>query len=84
MSEKNVQNRPCLWLVALLGAKYCPKVVHELYAPNELGRSFICIYDLCSWITGIEICYENLKLLALFVLAHSVVLGCVHIVSYTF
>jgi len=29
-------------------------------------------------------CYENWKLSALFVLSHSGVLVCVHIVSYTF
>jgi len=38
----------------------------------------MCGYELCSWIIGIGICCDNLKILGLFVLSQSVVLGGVH------
>ena len=32
-----------LWLVALLTAKYCQKVVDDRYAPNEIRQEFLFV-----------------------------------------
>jgi hypothetical protein len=61
---------------APLTAKDGRKLVHDLYAPNEIRQEILFI--------GTETCYGILKLSALFVPAHSSVLGCAHIISYTF
>jgi len=42
LSEK-FKNQPGLLLVAVLTVKDCCKVVHELYAPNEIEQEFIFV-----------------------------------------
>jgi len=43
MSRIIVRNQPCLLLVALLTAKDCHKVVHNLYAPKEIRQEFLFV-----------------------------------------
>ena len=50
MSQWNVQNQPCLWLVAVLTAESCCKVVHELYVPNEIRQE--CIFLAMTYAVG--------------------------------
>jgi len=38
-----VRNWPCLLLVALLTAKECLNVVHELYVRNEIRQEFLFV-----------------------------------------
>ena len=71
-------------LVALLTTKDCRKVVHELYMPKEIGEEFLFMAVTYAFGSLAFKHYENWKLSALFVLSHSGVLGCVHILSYAF
>jgi len=43
MYECNVRNQPYLLLVALLTAKDCRKVVHELCEPKEIRQQFLFV-----------------------------------------
>jgi len=47
LSHLNVQNQTYLQLVAQLVAKECRKVVHELYAPNEIRQEFLFVAMTC-------------------------------------